>query len=151
MASPARSLSVAPQKRVTPQWVYDTLSQPPKPIDYDTAYARWAKIHDRKGYREYMAFCTDHNAFLSSWQPTPVEEADTLWEIVDTTWDEYFPKPLQELSLLGLDADTPRDKRIVKNAYRRKARKLHPDTGGNAESFKTLHTAYRKVLAITPA
>jgi len=50
-----------------------------------------------------------------------------------------------ELALLEIDGNA--SKREVRNAYRRKARKLHPDVGGNEETFKQLHTAYRKVLA----
>lgn len=52
--------------------------------------------------------------------------------------------------LLGLDTSTdPITKRDVKNAYRRKARKLHPDAGGSDEAFKQLHEAYRRILAVT--
>lgn len=54
-------------------------------------------------------------------------------------------------ALLGLDADTALCKRDVKNAYRRQARKLHPDVGGSEDAFKMLNTAYRKVLANTKA
>ena len=55
-----------------------------------------------------------------------------------------------DLSLLGLDATATLTKRDVTNAYRRKARKLHPDVGGDADQFKALYAAYRAVLAATP-
>jgi len=54
-----------------------------------------------------------------------------------------------ELALLGIEGNA--DKREIRNAYRRKARKLHPDVGGDAEAFKQLHDAYRKVLAAAKA
>ncbi len=51
-----------------------------------------------------------------------------------------------ELSLLGIaPGATKRDIRI---AYRRKARKLHPDAGGDPEAFKQLHAAYRALLKV---
>jgi hypothetical protein len=53
-----------------------------------------------------------------------------------------------ELTLLGIEAGAT--KREVRNAYRRKARKLHPDVGGDAEAFKQLHAAYRAVLKVAP-
>jgi hypothetical protein len=51
-----------------------------------------------------------------------------------------------ERALLGVENDAT--KRDVKNAYRRKARKLHPDVGGDAEAFKQLYAAYRAVLKV---
>ena len=54
-----------------------------------------------------------------------------------------------ELAVLGLEANAT--KREVRNAYRRKARKLHPDAGGDEAAFKQLHEAYRRVLAAAKA
>jgi len=51
-----------------------------------------------------------------------------------------------ERELLGIESNAT--KREVKNAYRRKARKLHPDVGGDAEAFKQLYAAYRAVLKV---
>ncbi len=54
-------------------------------------------------------------------------------------------KPLSDkYALLGIEPGAT--KRDIKNAYRRKARKLHPDVGGDAESFKQLHETYRFLL-----
>ena len=56
-------------------------------------------------------------------------------------------KPLvNEYTLLGIEPGSV-TKRDVKNAYRRQARKLHPDVGGDDETFKRMHAAYRRVLA----
>ena len=42
--------------------------------------------------------------------------------------------------ILGVDQDADDDE--IKRAYRRKARELHPDTGGDPEAFKELTAAY---------
>ena len=56
-------------------------------------------------------------------------------------------KPLvNEYTLLGIEPGSV-TKRDVKNAYRRQARKLHPDVGGDDETFKHMYAAYRRVLA----
>jgi hypothetical protein len=51
-----------------------------------------------------------------------------------------------EYALLGIEPGAT--KRDIKNAYRRQARKLHPDKGGDAEAFKQMYAAYRKLLTI---
>jgi hypothetical protein len=48
--------------------------------------------------------------------------------------------------ILGLNQRDTLYKKDVRNAYRRKARKLHPDVGGDAEAFKQLYAAYRTLL-----
>ncbi len=55
----------------------------------------------------------------------------------------------EEHTLLGVDKDA--SKREVKNAYRRQARKLHPDKGGDEAAMKVLNAAYKKVLAAAKA
>ena len=57
------------------------------------------------------------------------------------------PFLFEECALLGIDCNAT--KRDIKNAYRRQARKLHPDTGGDAEAFKRVYAAYRRLLAAT--
>jgi molecular chaperone DnaJ len=42
--------------------------------------------------------------------------------------------------ILGVDRDASDDE--IKRSYRRRARELHPDTGGDEEEFKELTTAY---------
>ncbi|MBA3825424.1 MAG: DnaJ domain-containing protein [Ktedonobacterales bacterium] len=55
-------------------------------------------------------------------------------------------KPLtNEFAQLGIAQGAT--KREIKNAYRRQARKLHPDAGGDDAAFKRLHEAYRRALA----
>ena len=55
-------------------------------------------------------------------------------------------KPLaDDFAQLGITQGAT--KREIKNAYRRQARKLHPDAGGDEAAFKRLHEAYRRALA----
>jgi DnaJ-class molecular chaperone len=64
---------------------------------------------------------------------------------------EQWKKKTTDYKLLGLDrVDEAITKRVVKNAWRRLARKVHPDKGGSEEAFKELHAAYRRVLASAP-
>lgn len=56
-------------------------------------------------------------------------------------------KPLRnDYALLGIEPGAT--KREITNAYRRQARKLHPDKGGDPEAFKTMYAAYRKLLTL---
>ncbi len=50
-----------------------------------------------------------------------------------------------EYPLLGIERGA--DKREIKNAYRRMARKLHPDKGGDEAAMKALNAAYKRLLA----
>jgi DNA polymerase III gamma/tau subunit len=61
------------------------------------------------------------------------------------TWKPYLQ---EECVLLGIEPNA--SKKDLRNAYRRKARKLHPDVGGNAEDFKHLQDAYHKLLKLAP-
>lgn len=56
-------------------------------------------------------------------------------------------KPLNDkYALLGVAQNA--SKRDIKNAYRRQARKLHPDIGGDSVAFKRMYEAYRHILAL---
>ena len=80
-------------------------------------------------------------------------------------WDEEFNASVEhglaendrirkrgaDYKLLGLDTvEECVTKRIVKNAYRRAARKMHPDVGGSEDAFKHLQDVYHRVLAAAP-
>jgi DnaJ-class molecular chaperone len=47
-----------------------------------------------------------------------------------------------------MDIEPSATKKDIKNAYRRQARKFHPDTGGNDDAFKQMYVAYRKLLTL---
>jgi hypothetical protein len=53
------------------------------------------------------------------------------------------------LACLNIDRselDSPELGQIIKNAYRRQAKRHHPDLGGNAETFRRIHQAYEDLL-----
>ena len=49
-------------------------------------------------------------------------------------------KPFNPYDILGVDSKT--DKAEIKKQYRKKAQKLHPDKGGDNDSFSDLNKAY---------
>ncbi len=53
-----------------------------------------------------------------------------------------MPKP-EAYRVLGLDPGADEDR--VKSAYRRRAKELHPDSGGDEEEFKRLNRAYESL------
>jgi len=63
----------------------------------------------------------------------------------------YTPKVNREhLSLLQIDQTaliSSNLKQMVKDAYRRAAKKNHPDMGGNAEIFRCVHKAYEELFS----
>ena len=79
--------------------------------------------------------------------PSPRLAATIEW--MNTQAEAMTDPRKNPYTLLGIECEAT--KREVKNAYRRKARKLHPDTGGNEEAFKQLNEAYRKALSAAKA
>jgi len=51
-------------------------------------------------------------------------------------------KQIDPYKVLGLDKDQILDEKILKRAYIRKARKYHPDKGGNKQMFQMISIAY---------
>jgi hypothetical protein len=109
-----------------------------------------AKI-DRKKQRQYNSY----RKYVLQTEGVDVGPYKSLYQ---SFWDMYRREQRKALqsqaaAILGLelDANTEITKREVKNAYRRKARKLHPDVGGDAESFKQLYAAYRDILKVAIA
>jgi hypothetical protein len=98
----------------------------------------------RKWHEETKRRKAKFDAFMEGYQPSPEMQAaaDRIFARVRAS-----TKPLaNDYALLGIEPGAT--KRDIKNAYRRMARKLHPDTGGNEEAFKQLHLAYRKLLKL---
>lgn len=129
--------------RGLPPNMFDKYS-PEGKAEWIVAIAKW----DRKSLRQHKSF----RAFVliqSNEDIGPYKSLyDRLWESYEKNRQHVLS---QELTTLGLEATSNMTKRDVKNAYRRQARKLHPDVGGSDDDFKALHSAYRTVLAITPA
>ncbi len=99
----------------------------------------WLKEHRPKMYEDFMR--EDALKAIRDLSPEYQEQQRRLYAEVEQ--ELYVDSGCK---LLGVEPGAT--KRDVRNAYRRKARKLHPDVGGNAEDFKQLYTAYRAVLKI---
>ncbi len=104
-------------------------------------YARY----ERKAKRE-------HNRNRKNWLKDFGEDIGPYKSLNEWFWDGYRKKQIRAIQVetytwLGLEPSDDLTKREVRNAYRRQARKLHPDVGGNDEAFKQLHDAYRRLLA----
>jgi len=56
-------------------------------------------------------------------------------------------KSLVHLKLNKSDLDRPELKRVIKSAFRREARKHHPDFGGGEASFRRIYQAYEDLMA----
>jgi len=76
-----------------------------------------------------------------------LDDPDVIAMLDDFMLDSKQQHFAEELALLGIEAGAT--KRDIKNAYRRKARKLHPDKGGSDEAMKQLNAAYKRLLAAT--
>ena len=93
-----------------------------------------------------------------SWE-TEIQGAKfTVWEIIDV--QDFYQQPksfhewrspvanvnyvVQELDALGL-TEMPSTLKELKSAFRKAAKKHHPDAGGNAEMFRFVEGAYRRL------
>lgn len=56
-------------------------------------------------------------------------------------------KPLVHLRLRKSDLEGPELKKVIKSAFRREARKHHPDLGGGEASFRRVYQAYEDLMA----
>ena len=55
-------------------------------------------------------------------------------------------KSLTFLKLNKSDLDSPQLQQVIKKAYRRQAKRHHPDQGGDAAVFRKLHEAYEQLI-----
>ncbi len=115
----------------------------PGDIVYDYLIKKDPKKLKRFQRQEMAYFQKTHAVGREEEFHAGVEEARATNDWVNKRSDDY--------KLLGLDKVEERvTKRIVKNAYRRAARKMHPDVGGSEEAFKHLQEVYHRVLAAAP-
>lgn len=112
------------------------------------AFKEWTKTHSSQLYRklardDQASYAWDTYEFMHLEDPAML----TLWDEAEALIQSISDKKhLNEYDLLGIEPGAT--KRGVKNAYRRMARKLHPDKGGDPEAFKALYAAYRKLLTV---
>ncbi len=55
-------------------------------------------------------------------------------------------KSLTFLKLRKEDLESPELRKVIKKAYRRQAKRHHPDQGGDAALFRKLHEAYEQLI-----
>jgi DnaJ-class molecular chaperone len=83
------------------------------------------------------------------WADIPLEYRHGLKAIyheIQESFDQLFGV---EYKVLGIFPGA--SKREIKNAYRRAARKAHPDKGGSDAEMKRVNAAYKKALAAAKA
>jgi len=80
-------------------------------------------------------------------KPLTREEADRIrGSPTDATEDQYAPE-VARLAFAALGFDAAPTLAQVKNAYRTRAKALHPDQGGSAEAFLPVQEAYNALVA----
>jgi DnaJ-domain-containing protein 1 len=115
-------------------------------------------------YREDLSLNED-SFYDTSWMSSPIRtrfqaEMRRIMEMPQAESDDYLrmneswkgplglffetPENLKAFALLGIDPPSTPDQ--IRQAYRQKARSLHPDLGGEMEAFIHLQRAYRMAL-----
>jgi hypothetical protein len=100
--------------------------------------AWWAE--EKRTGRKYLAsrhileMATKHETTLQSFRPRQIK--------FPSTKNKY----LEYLAVEKTQLSSPDLRKVIKNAYRRQAKIHHPDTGGNAVTFRKIHDAYRELL-----
>lgn len=87
-----------------------------------------------------------------SWEQETQGARFTIWEIIDAQDFYKAEKPFvfspmfvnQELDALGLKS-MPATLHDLKRAFRKVAKQHHPDCGGNADMFRFVEGAYRRL------
>ncbi len=100
-------------------------------------FKRWKAQHDKE--RTWQKELEER-----SHEPLPSDLQAALHKILDEIKASTKPFLAAEYAMLGLERGAT--KREIKNAYRRMARKLHPDKGGSEADMKALNAAYHRLL-----
>jgi len=108
-------------------------------------YRAWLKEHNPRQYKKTLEM-DQYTAYLAS-QPIDPEvlaffeqPEHKAWH--DAAWAEVgrVRSPSGALAILGLTAGASKSE--IRNAYRRLARKVHPDRGGDEAEMKRINAAY---------
>jgi DnaJ-class molecular chaperone len=111
----------------------------------------WVRTHvPPRDFKRWKAQYDKEKAWEKEWeerstQPLRSDLEAALNKVLDKIKVSTKPFLAAEYATLGLERGA--SKREIKNAYRRMARKLHPDKGGSEDAMKTLNAAYKRLLA----
>lgn len=146
-----RSAKTVDQTAVVPEYVYwcDGTFTHPHRIVRKTKLKVFvdAEICQRSSgsWRDYdtRTFVLDREELETTGKAWSPQKRDVYWlsrEAYDAA-QQQGDRP-EWLIVLGVGADAT--EKEIKTAYRRKAKVLHPDQGGDPEQFKLLHAAYQR-------
>ncbi len=105
------------------------------------------KVLGRRGYEKSKRKDAELTAKLDAINSRPLRPdlQAHIDALMARTLATAKPFLAEEYAMLGIAQGAT--KRDIKNAYRRQARKLHPDKGGDEAAMKALNAAYKLVLA----
>jgi len=100
--------------------------------------AWWEEL--KRTNRQYLA--SRHVLGLATREAVSVVALRPLQVKIPTIQKKY----LDFLSIDKSQLESPELRKLVKDAYRRQAKIHHPDIGGSAATFRSIHDAYKKLL-----
>ena len=113
-------------------------------------------VYATEGGKNFFVSYLVRGAF--PWDDKLASTAVTIWQIIDalplcdvsgsveTIWDKGLETMLEVLGLKSM----PQSEKDLKRAYRKAAKRVHPDTGGNEDDFRQVNAAYNSVLTMLP-
>jgi hypothetical protein len=111
---------------------------------YVTEIWEQMKTHAPKVYRKHQQMEASRKAF----QPLVdaiLDDSAMMAELESIMQSVRNKQYATEYALMGIAPGAT--EREIRNAYRRRARTLHPDKGGDEVAMKALNVAYKKLLA----
>ncbi len=131
--------TAAQQLRKQDYYEYLRLHEPRQYAEFMRGEGQMLKMNQFHASAEGQALLAELEAFFDQPEQRAAIDARRMRREVRSHVGSY--------TLLGIEQGA--SKREIKNAYRRQARKLHPDKGGDEAAFKALYAAYRQLLTIT--
>jgi len=100
--------------------------------------AWWAE--KRRTNKRYLA-----NRFVLEKASSKIADSTSI-KPIEIKEPVRLAKSLTFLKLSKADLNSPQLHQIIKSAYRKQAKKHHPDRGGDAAIFRKLHQAYQQII-----
>jgi hypothetical protein len=101
--------------------------------------AEWWEIQ-RLTRKRYLA--TRHLLERAAENHSGVEQVKPM----ERSSPSHIGRSIVYLEISRRDLDSPELRQIIKNAYRRQAKRHHPDQGGDAALFRRIHQAYEEIV-----